>query len=148
MQRQLTAPTGIASAAVISFNQLPLTISGLSELNSYPVVAPASLAVGGCVLQKRSVLVNEVIAYASPVDQNNVVELVTSTSTIVYKQNGAEIYYYNPIGVVTTLLGEGGVVGRPDPFSKINANGGAEGQDLNANYLESRQGTLFIYGSA
>jgi len=152
MQRQLTAPTGIASAAVISFNQLPLTISGLSELNSYPVVAPSSLAVGGGVLQKRSVLVNEVIAYASPVDQNNVVELVTSTSTIVYKQNSTDIYYYNPIGVVTTLVSRDAngaeTAGRPDPFSKINAHGQAEGQDLNANYLESRQGTLFIYGSA
>jgi hypothetical protein len=147
MQRQVTAPTGIASAAVISFNQLPLTISGLSELNNYPVIAPLALPVGGSgVLHKRSVLVNEVIVYASPTDASNATELVVSTSTIVYDKGGDTIYYYNPTGVVTTLS-QNGQVGRPDPFSMISAGGDNTGEKMNANYLESRQGTLFIYGS-
>ena len=148
LQRQVTAPTGIASASIISFNQLPLTISGLSELNNYPVIAPPALQVSGGsnVLHKRSVLVNEVIIYATPNDPSNATELVVSTSAIVYNKTGDSIYYYNPVGVVSTLS-DGDKVGRPDPFSKISAGGDNTGERLNANYLESRQGTLFIYGS-
>jgi hypothetical protein len=148
MQRQLTAPTGIASAAVISFNQLPLTISGLSELNNYPVIAPSALPVGGGVLYKRSVLVNEVITYSSPSDPNNSTDLVVSTSAIVHNKDQSDIYYYNPTGVVTSVVGSDNNVGRPDPFSKIFSDGDTTGDDLNANFLESRQGTLYIYGSA
>ena len=168
VQRQSIGDNSIASK-FINFNQLPLTISGLSELNNYPVNAPAVLRAGGAVLRKRSVLVVEVIPYQSPSDQSNVVELVTSSSTIVYKKdNASEIYYYNPVGVVSTIQGTavnptaadpgtaaalamagvapGGVAyGRPNPVMQINATGSADGSDLNATYLESRQGTLFFY---
>jgi hypothetical protein len=133
-------------SSLITFNQLPLTISGLSELNSYPVVAPPALRVGSFTLRKRSALIVEVIPYASPNDQTNVVELVTSVSTIVYNKDSSEIYYYNPAGVVSTLKdAASNQVGRPDPIVIINANGSADGADLSANYLESRQGTLFFY---
>jgi len=153
VQRQSVGQNSIMSS-LITFNQLPLTISGLSELNSYPVVAPPALRIGSFTLRKRSALIVEVIPYASPSDQSNVVELVTSVSAIVYGKDNGDIYYYNPAGVVSTLTvpasGSGPTavaqqVGRPDPIVIINANGASDGSDVNANYLESRQGTLFFY---
>jgi hypothetical protein len=167
VQRQAVGSNSIANT-FINFNQLPLTISGLSELNNYPVVAPAVLRAGNYVLRKRSVLAVEVIPYQSPVDKQNVTELVTSSSTIVYcRDQPSKIYYYNPVGVVSTITGKVdpagmgaaqqaayaavGVVGaqdvsgRPNPVMEINANGSATGEDLNANYLERHQGTLFFY---
>lgn len=169
VQRQAVGSNSIANT-FINFNQLPLTISGLSELNSYPVMAPAVLRAGNYVLRKRSVLVVEVIPYQSPVDQNSVTELVTSSSAIVYKKDGGVeggVYYYNPVGVVSTIKGNAvnpapgtgaaaalgminvqpgaEVYGRPNPVMQINPNGSNTGEDINANYLESRQGTLFFY---
>jgi len=151
LQKQNIGSNGI-TASMISFNQLPLTISGLSELNSYPVHAPLALKVNNFLLQKRSVVVNEVIPYSSPnSDPMNpsVVELVTSTSAIVYKKDGSEIYYYNPTGVLNAVSGVSttgaAALGRPNPVSLINSNGANDGSDLNAAYLESRQGTLFFY---
>ena len=165
VQRQAVGNNSIASQ-FINFHQLPLTISGLSELNSYPVKAPPTLRAGSSFLRKRSVVVVEIVAYQSPTDLNNVAELVTSSSAIVYKKDDpSKIYYYNPTGVVNTLQGTavagdvaaaayaavgvdpaGQVLGRPNPIMEINANGDAEGvKDLNATYLESRQGTLFFY---
>lgn len=167
VQRQAVGNNSIANT-FINFNQLPLTITGLSELNNYQVNAPNVLRVGSSVLRKRSVLVAEVIPYQSPTDVNNVVELVTSSSAIIYcKGDAGQIYYYNPVGVVTTIRGNAvnapensaalaalgavgvnpgeSVIGRPNPVMQINANGSATGEDLNAMYLESRQGTLFFY---
>jgi len=159
VQRQAVGTNSIANQ-FLNFNQLPLTISGLSELNNYPVIAPAVLRAGNYTLRKRSVLVAEIIPYVSPTDQNNVVELVTSSSALVYKKdNASEIYYYNPVGVVSTITGAPdaaavaaglatagtNVTGRPNPVMLINQNGDVNGEDLNANYLESRQGTLFFY---
>jgi hypothetical protein len=168
VHRQAVGSNSIANT-FINFNQLPLTISGLSELNSYPVMAPAVLRAGNYVLRKRSVLAVEVIPYQSPVDKQNVTELVTSSSAIVYcKDEPSKIYYYNPVGVVSTIQGNvdpnaggnqavaqayaavgvvaaGNVVGRPNPVMLINGNGSADGADLNASYIESRQGTLFFY---
>ena len=157
VQRQSVGANSIA-ATFVNFNQLPLTISGLSELNNYPVTAPAVLRVGSSTLRKRSVLVAEVIPYQSPVDQNNVVELVTASSALIYAKDGATIYYYNPVGVVSTIRGPAAaalpaqnvaagqqIIGRPNPVMQIAAYGSATGEDLNANYLESRQGSLFFY---
>ena len=149
VQRQSVGQNSIMSS-LITFNQLPLTISGLSELNSYPVVAPPALRIGSYTLRKRSSLVVEVIPYAAPNDQTNVVELVTSTSAIIYNKDDSTTYYYNPSGVVSTITAPGvagaaAQVGRPDPIVIINQNGSTDGSDLNANYLESRQGTLFFY---
>lgn len=167
VQRQAVGSNSIANT-FINFNQLPLTISGLSELNNYPVVAPAVLRAGNYVLRKRSVLAVEVIPYQSPVDKQNVTELVTSSSTIVYcRDQPSKIYYYNPVGVVSTITGRvdpagmaapvaaayaavgvtaaQDVSGRPNPVMEINPNGSASGEDLNANYLERHQGTLFFY---
>jgi len=157
VQRQNVGSNSIAST-FINFTQLPLTISGLSELNRYPVTAPAAIRVGSSqVLRKRSALVVEVIPYQSPSDQNNVVELVTSTSALIYKKDEAGIYYYNPTGVVSTIKGPGvgpngavvqNVIGRPNPVMLINAFGAADGTDLSANYLETHQGALFFYESS
>ena len=166
VQRQSLGNNSIAST-FINFNQLPLTISGLSELNNYPVLAPAVLRAGNYVLRKRSVLVVEVIPYQSPTDKQNVTELVTSSSALIYKKDSAStIYYYNPVGVVSTIQGNvdaatlaaqqqaynavgvtaaGTVAGRPNPVMEINPTGADDGSDLSANYLESRQGTLFFY---
>jgi hypothetical protein len=159
IQRQSVGSNSIANT-FLNFNQLPLTISGLSELNNYPVTAPAVLRAGNSTLRKRSVLVAEVIPYQSPTDQNNVTELVTSSSAIIYKKDDASvIYYYNPVGVVSTITGPADaaataalgiaagtqVDGRPNPVMQINQNGQDDGSDVNANYLESRQGTLFFY---
>ena len=159
IQRQSVGSNSIANT-FLNFNQLPLTISGLSELNNYPVTAPAVLRAGNSTLRKRSVLVAEVIPYQSPTDQNNVTELVTSSSAIIYKKDEASvIYYYNPVGVVSTITGPADaaataalgiaagtqVDGRPNPVMQINQNGQDDGSDVNANYLESRQGTLFFY---
>jgi len=147
VQRQSVGQNSIMSS-LITFNQLPLTISGLSELNSYPVVAPSALRIGSYTLRKRSSLVVEIIPYAAPNDQTNVVELVTSTSAIVYNKETGDVYYYNPSGVVSTItagVGAAAQTGRPDPVVLINQNGSVDGSDLNANYLESRQGTLFFY---
>jgi hypothetical protein len=170
VQRQSVGSNSIANT-FINFNQLPLTISGLSELNSYPVIAPAVLRVNNYTLRKRSVLVVEVIPYQSPTDQQNVTELVTSSSAIVYcRDNTENTYYYNPVGVVSTIKGNAinpgaanpgaaaalamlnaqpgqEVYGRPNPVMKININGATDGSDLNTTYLESRQGTLFFYES-
>jgi len=165
LQRQAIGNNSIASQ-FINFNQLPLTISGLSELNSYPVKAPPTLRAGSSFLRKRSVVVVEIVAYQSPNNPNSITELVTSSSAIVYKKDDpSKIYYYNPTGVVNTLQGtrvagdvaaaayaavgvnpDGEILGRPNPIMEINANGDAAGvADLNASYLESRQGTLFFY---
>jgi hypothetical protein len=165
LQRQAIGNNSIASQ-FINFNQLPLTISGLSELNSYPVKAPPTLRAGSSFLRKRSVVVVEIVAYQSPNNPNSVTELVTSSSAIVYKKDDpSKIYYYNPTGVVNTLQGTpvagdvaaaayaavgvnpaGEILGRPNPIMEINANGDPAGvADLNASYLESRQGTLFFY---
>jgi hypothetical protein len=149
VQRQSVGQNSIMSS-LITFNQLPLTISGLSELNSYPVIAPPALRIGSYTLRKRSSLVVEVIPYAAPNDQTNVVELVTSTSAIIYNKDDNTTYYYNPSGVVSTITAPGAAgaaaqVGRPDPIVIINQHGSTDGSDLNANYLESRQGTLFFY---
>jgi hypothetical protein len=168
LQRQAIGNNSIASQ-FINFNQLPLTISGLSELNSYPVKAPPTLRAGSSFLRKRSVVIVEIVAYQSPNNPNSVTELVTSSSAIVYKKDDpSKIYYYNPTGVVNTLQGTavanaadpgvaaayalagvnpaGQVLGRPNPIMEINANGDPAGvTDLNATYLESRQGTLFFY---
>ena len=75
VQRQAVGNNSIASQ-FINFHQLPLTISGLSELNSYPVKAPPTLRAGNSFLRKRSVVVVEIVAYQSPTDLNNVAELV------------------------------------------------------------------------
>jgi len=144
VQRQQVGPNSIMSA-VMQFNQLPLTISGMSEINNYPVVAPPAIKVGSYLLRKRSVLINEVIPYSSPSDATNVVQLVTSTSAIIYPNEQSPIYYYNPLGVIGTLKAADGSVGRPNPVMSINAVGAADGSNLNANFLESRQGTLFFY---
>jgi hypothetical protein len=165
LQRQAIGNNSIASQ-FINFNQLPLTISGLSELNSYPVKAPPTLRAGSSFLRKRSVVVVEIVAYQSPNNPNSVTELVTSSSAIVYKKDDpSKIYYYNPTGVVNTLQGTpvagdvaaaayaavgvnpaGEILGRPNPIMEINASGDPNGvADLNASYLESRQGTLFFY---
>jgi len=165
VQRQALGNNSIASQ-FINFNQLPLTISGLSELNSYPVKAPPTLRAGSSFLRKRSVVVVEIVAYQSPNNPNSITELVTSSSAIVYKKDDpSKIYYYNPTGVVNTLQGTrvagdvataayaavgvdpaGEILGRPNPIMEINANGDPAGvADLNASYLESRQGTLFFY---
>jgi hypothetical protein len=155
VQRQNVGNNSIAST-FINFTQLPLTLSGLSELNNHPVNAPAALRIGTSqVVRKRSVLVTEVIPYQSPNNQDNVVELVTSTSALIYKKDDAGIYYYNPTGVVSTIKGPGvgapagvDVVGRPNPVMLINAFGAADGTDLSANYLETHQGALFFYESS
>jgi hypothetical protein len=148
VQRQNVGSNSIAST-FINFTQLPLTISGLSELNNYPVTAPAALRIGTSqVVRKRSALVVEVIPYQSPNNAENVVELVTSTSAIIYNKANADIYYYNPAGVVSTIRDNANNVGRPNPVMLINAFGSNEGQDLNASYLESRQGALFFYESS
>jgi len=144
VQRQQVGPNSIMSA-VMQFNQLPLTISGMSEINNYPVLAPPAIKVGPYLLRKRSVLINEVIPYSAPNDVNNVVQLVTSTSAVIYPSEQSPIYYYNPLGVIGTLKASDGSVGRPDPVMTINAIGDQSGKDLNANFLESRQGTLFFY---
>jgi hypothetical protein len=144
VQRQQVGPNSIMSA-VMQFNQLPLTISGMSEINNYPVIAPPAIKVGSYLLRKRSVLINEVIPYASPNDATNVVQLVTSSSAIVYPVDQSPIYYYNPLGVIGTLKDAAGNVGRPNPVMSINAVGDQTGADLNATFLESRQGTLFFY---
>jgi hypothetical protein len=150
---QGVAPGGIA-ATMINFSQLPLTISGLSELNNYPVDAPASIRAGNYVLRKRSVLVNESVVYTDPSNAANQTELVTSTSTIVYTEDSSKCYYYNPTGVVRAYVGQvagpnGAAVpgvGRPGPISEINQVGDVNGvADLNAAYLEKHQGTLFFY---
>ena len=145
---QAVAPGGIA-ATMISFNQLPLTISGLSELNNYPVDAPASIRAGNFVLRKRSVLVNEVVLYQDPSNVTNTAELVTSTSAVVYKEDGSTCYYYNPVGVTKSFT-DGTTVGRPGPVSVINPVGDQSGvgETLNAAYLEKHQGTLFFYQTA
>jgi hypothetical protein len=139
---------------MINFSQLPLTISGLSELNNYPVDAPASIRAGNYVLRKRSVLVNESVVYTDPSNAANQTELVTSTSTIVYTEDSSKCYYYNPTGVVRAYVGQvagpnGAAVqgvGRPGPISEINQVGDVNGvADLNAAYLEKHQGTLFFY---
>jgi hypothetical protein len=140
---------------MINFNQLPLTISGLSELNNYPVDAPASIRAGNFVLRKRSVLVNEVVVYTDPSNVANQTELVTSASAIVYTEDMGKCYYYNPVGVtkayVGQVVGPNGVgntagIGRPGPVSEINQVGDVNGvADLNAAYLEKHQGTLFFY---
>jgi hypothetical protein len=146
VQRQHVGSNSIAST-FINFTQLPLTISGLSELNNYPIIAPAALRIGNSqVVRKRSSLIVEVIPYQSPNNAENVVELVTSTSALIYhKSNNSEIYYYNPAGVVSTIKDSANNVGRPNPVMLINAFGSDAGTDLNANYLESRQGALFFY---
>jgi hypothetical protein len=146
VQRQNVGTNSIANT-FINFTQLPLTISGLSELNNYPINAPASLRIGTSqVVRKRSALIVEVIPYQSPNNAENVVELVTSTSALIYNKNvNSEIYYYNPGGVVSTIKDNSGNVGRPNPVMLINAFGSNVGEDLNANYLESRQGALFFY---
>jgi hypothetical protein len=147
VQRQNVGNNSIAST-FINFTQLPLTISGLSELNNHPVNAPAALRIGTSqVVRKRSVLVTEVIPYQSPNNQDNVVELVTSTSAIIYKKDNSEIYYYNPAGVASTIT-NGAQTGRPNPVMLINSFGAADGSDLSANYLETRQGALFFYESS
>jgi hypothetical protein len=150
VQRQTVGSGSSILAATMNFTQLPLTISGMSEINNYPVIAPPALRVGSFLLRKRSVVVNEVIPYSAPNDFNNVVQLITTTSAIIYKNDGSDIYYYNPLGVIGTLKGApdaNGVdtLGRPAPFSKINPVGDNTGRDLNAAFLESRQGTLFFY---
>jgi hypothetical protein len=156
VQRQNVGSNSIA-ATFINFTQLPLTISGLSELNNYPVSAPDALRIGSSqVVRKRSSLVVEVIPYQSPNNENTVVELVTSTSAIIYKKEAnGDIYYYNPTGVVSTIKGEenvGGVqrevLGRPNPVMLINRFGNAGGENLNAQYLETHQGALFFYESS
>jgi hypothetical protein len=179
MQRQTIGQNSIASQLQISFNQLPLTISGLSELNSYPVIAPNLIPINNSfMLRKRSVLVTETVVYQSPSDPTTMAELVTSTSAIIYSDNN-QVYYYNPTGVVQTVSGTykgpgthgdfgvpvvgngtgagadntrlaareytNNVYGRPDPFSTIAENGPEDGTSLNAQYLESKQGTLFFY---
>jgi hypothetical protein len=157
VQRQNVGSNSIA-ATFINFTQLPLTISGLSELNNHPVNAPDALRIGSSqVVRKRSSLVVEVIPYQSPNNENTVVELVTSTSAIIYKKEAnGDIYYYNPTGVVSTIkgteAGPGGVqrevLGRPNPVMLINRHGNAGGEDLNAQYLETHQGALFFYESS
>ena len=150
---QAVAPGGIA-ATMINFNQLPLTISGLSELNNYPVDAPASIRAGNFVLRKRSVLVNEVVVYTDPSNSANQTELVTSASAVVYTEDMGKCYYYNPVGVTKAYAGQvvnaagqtSAGVGRPGPVSEINQVGDVNGvADLNAAYLEKHQGTLFFY---
>jgi hypothetical protein len=149
---QAVAPGGIA-ATMINFNQLPLTVSGLSEINNYPVDAPVSLRAGNFALRKRSVLVNEVVIYQDPSNAANTTELVTSTSAVVYCSRDSKCYYYNPVGVTKgyeTTTNQNGVnvnvVGVPGPISEINVSGDPTGsQQLTANYLEQRQGTLFFY---
>ncbi len=163
VQRQNVGQAGIAGA-LLTFNQLPLTISGLSELNPYRVIAPAALRVGSYVLRKRSVLLTEVVPYQSPNNTEQVTELVTSTSAIVYGKQEDGVLYYNPAGVVQTISGEvdgaagvaaglpGAVAGtrmtvqgRPDPVMKISALGQENEKTINAQILEQRQGTLFFY---
>jgi len=174
VQRQTIGQNSIASQLQINFNQLPLTISGLSELNAYPVIAPMLIPIGNAfMLRKRSVLVTETVVYQSPSDPNTMAELVTSTSAIIYKDDN-EVLYYNPTGVLSTVSGDykgpgahgatgtvvangvgsiapyapnvpQTVIGRPDPFSLINPTGPTDGSDLNAEYLETKQGTLFFY---
>jgi hypothetical protein len=147
VQRQSVGTNSIAST-FINFTQLPLTISGLSELNRYPVVAPEALRISSSqVVRKRSALIVEVIPYQSPNNADAVVELVTSTSAIVYNKANTDIYYYNPAGVVSTIK-VGQETGRPNPVMLINAFGAADGSDLSATYLESRQGALFFYESS
>jgi hypothetical protein len=149
IQRQSIGTGSSILSSVINFTQLPLTISGMSEINNYPVVAPPALKVGSYLLRKRSVVVNEVIPYSAPNDPSTVVQLITTTSAIIYKNDGNEIYYYNPLGVIGTLKGADAsgntVLGRPAPVSSINAVGANNGENLNAAFLESRQGTLFFY---
>ena len=55
VQRQAVGNNSIANT-FINFNQLPLTITGLSELNNYQVNAPNVLRVGSSVLRKRSLI--------------------------------------------------------------------------------------------
>ena len=145
VQRQSVGTNSIAST-FINFTQLPLTISGLSELNRYPVVAPEALRISSSqVVRKRSALIVEVIPYQSPNNADAVVELVTSTSAIVYNKANTDIYYYNPAGVVSTIK-VGQETGRPNPVMLINAFGDENGvADLNAAYLEKHQGALFFY---
>jgi hypothetical protein len=134
---------------MINFNQLPLTVSGLSEINNYPVDAPVSLRAGNFALRKRSVLVNEVVIYQDPSNAANTTELVTSTSAVVYCNKDSKCYYYNPVGVTKgyeTVVNDKNVVGVPGPISEINVSGDPTGStQLTANYLEQRQGTLFFY---
>jgi len=145
IQRQNIGQNSIMSA-VMQFNQLPLTISGMSEINNYPVLAPPGIKVGSYLLRKRSVLINEIIPYSAPNDQSNVVQLITTTSAIIYPTEGNNNpYYYNPLGVIGTLKDGTGQIGRPNPVMTIPSNGGQDGSNLNANFLESRQGTLFFY---
>jgi hypothetical protein len=152
VQRQTIDENSITAKLQINFNQLPLTISGLSELNDYKVIAPAQIRVNNnFILRKRSVVVTEVVVYTSPTDANNVTELVTTLSAIVYSDKNGEIYYYNPTGVLSSYQGMTSgpnpqkAFGRPDPFSLINPTGPQDLSDLNAQFLESRQGTLFFY---
>jgi hypothetical protein len=56
------------------------------------------------MLRKRSVLITETVVYQSPNDPNNLAELVTSTSALIYN-NDNQVYYYNPTGVVQTVKG-------------------------------------------
>jgi hypothetical protein len=151
VQRQNVGTNSIASN-FINFTQLPLTISGLSEINDYPVIAPASLRIPSSnqVIRKRSVLIVETIPYTSPNNQESVVELVTSTSALIYKKDHSEIYYYNPAGVVSTIRDSANNVGRPNPVMQINAYSanGVAGEELNAQYMETHQGALFFYESS
>jgi hypothetical protein len=148
VQRQTVGSGSSILAATMNFTQLPLTISGMSEINNYPVVAPPAIKVGSYLLRKRSVVVNEVIPYSAPNDVSNVVQLITTTSAIIYNKDNSDIYYYNPLGVIGTLkvdVNGAEQLGRPAPFSKINSVGANDGSNLNATFLESRQGTLFFY---
>jgi hypothetical protein len=149
VQRQNVGSNSIAST-FINFTQLPLTISGLSEINDFPIVAPDALRIPSSnqLIRKRSVLIVETVPYTNNTNTEGVVELVTSTSAIVYNREQTEIYYYNPGGVVSTIRDSAGNVGRPNPVMQINkfsADGGTAGEELNANYMESRQGALFFY---
>jgi hypothetical protein len=150
IQRQSVGSGSSILSAVMNFTQLPLTISGMSEINNYPVIAPPALRIGSFLLRKRSVVVNEVIPYSAPNDPTNVVQLITTTSAVIYNKDNANIYYYNPLGVIGTLKvpGVGGgpdQYGRPNPVQVINPVGAADGSTLSAQFLESRQGTLFFY---
>jgi hypothetical protein len=130
-----------------NFTNLPMTISGVESLNTYPVNAPRTMDIVNDRYLLRSVVVVETASIGNK-------DIIVGSSTMILRPKDImrkhfdEIcYWYNPLGAATPYVGGAGAFSRDGPITVLPTDTPFNPRpDLES--FEQRamsKGTIFIY---
>ncbi len=150
--------TGYSQA--VSFNKLPLTVTGIEVINKTPVNFSDTMSVNGEEYVLRSVVCVEDMQVDLPNQKNNKVNIITGSTSMTIRHNpksagnlSNDCYIYDPFMATMGQFVEGknkegvdSLIGNK-PISQIDRFNFVEGENANPSFEERarKQGTIFIY---